>query len=350
MPGTYDQITGVETGASTTYASIIGLFTKIATDYALTNEMQSGDRMAIIGPQVAPQLTDKLMVGASVLTIVNIVPVNPAGTAVAYKLQVRGVVTDVPAGISQRLRVVVASLSLDGQPVSLATDARSTVGRGSLALTGLPLSAQIGDRYDVALNVLASSLHLSGVACAVQTGTVVSTIPSVGAGHSSIVSRPSQASAGMVAQAIASALAATGQQVAVQLGNSISMNASMKIGSVGLSRMAVTVTATTHIDAITSIGTDVVQHTGEPAAVAAGSVLDMGTAAYETPGAALSITTSSNAGVVATIGAGSLLTTAKALNSTTTGVDGTATMTTSPTATVSDTTARIAFRVSGRSA
>jgi hypothetical protein len=56
----------------------------------MTNEVQSGDRMAIIGPAVAPQLTDKLMVGASPLTIVNIVPVNPAGVAVAYKLQVRG--------------------------------------------------------------------------------------------------------------------------------------------------------------------------------------------------------------------------------------------------------------------
>ena len=56
----------------------------------MTNQVESGDRMAVIGPTVAPQLTDKLMVGASALTIVNIVPVNPAGTAIAYKLQVRG--------------------------------------------------------------------------------------------------------------------------------------------------------------------------------------------------------------------------------------------------------------------
>lgn len=60
----------------------------------MTNEVQSGDRMAIIGPAVAPTLTDKLMVGASALTIVNIAPISPAGTAVAYKLQVRGAVDD----------------------------------------------------------------------------------------------------------------------------------------------------------------------------------------------------------------------------------------------------------------
>lgn len=165
----------------------------------MTNEVQSGDRMAIIGPAVAPQLTDKLMVGASALTIVNIVPVNPADVAIAYRLQVRGVVTDTPAGISQRLRAGVASVLLSGLPVSLATDARSTIGCGSLALTGLPLSMQLDDRHDAALNVLASSLYLSGMACAVQIGTVVNALPAMGAGHLSVVSQPSQASADVVA-------------------------------------------------------------------------------------------------------------------------------------------------------
>lgn len=78
----------------------------------MTNEVQSGDRMAIIGPQVAPQLTDKLMVGASALTIVNIVPVNPAGTAVAYKLQVRGQIDDTAGGGS--FSNTPASRTLDG--------------------------------------------------------------------------------------------------------------------------------------------------------------------------------------------------------------------------------------------
>jgi hypothetical protein len=35
-------------------------------------------------------MTDKLIVGDAVLTIVNVQAVNPAGTPIAYKLQVRG--------------------------------------------------------------------------------------------------------------------------------------------------------------------------------------------------------------------------------------------------------------------
>lgn len=34
-------------------------------------------------------MTDKLVVGADVLTIVNIQAINPAGTPIAYRLQVR---------------------------------------------------------------------------------------------------------------------------------------------------------------------------------------------------------------------------------------------------------------------
>lgn len=38
-PGTYDPITDTETGASTADLPCIGLFTRITTDYALTNEV-----------------------------------------------------------------------------------------------------------------------------------------------------------------------------------------------------------------------------------------------------------------------------------------------------------------------
>jgi hypothetical protein len=94
IPGTYDPVTGTETGASTIYAATVGVFTKITTDYALAHEVQSGDRMLILDASVAPELTDKLVVGASALTIVNIEAINPAGTPLAYRLQVRGAVAD----------------------------------------------------------------------------------------------------------------------------------------------------------------------------------------------------------------------------------------------------------------
>jgi hypothetical protein len=348
-PGTIDPITDEETGATVIYADTRGVFTKIGTDYAMTHEVQSGDRMVTIDASAKPELTDKLVIGVSALSIVNIDAVNPAGTPVAYKLHVRGIVSDT-ISISQRMRIGASSLLLDGQPLSLATDALSSVAAGSLDLTGLPLSVQIGDSQDATLQVLASSLHVSGMTCVVQTGTVVNAQSSVGAGQLSVIARPSQASADVVAQAIASALAATGQQAAVQIGNSISLNASVKIGTVGLSGMSASVTVATHIDAIANIGADTVLHDGVAAQASTGVAPDIGASAYEVSSEALSVTTSSNADMSASVGTGNLLTTAKALSATVTGVDGTATMTTQPTVTVSDTTARIAYRVSGRSA
>jgi len=93
-PGNIDPITDEATGATVTYAPVRGVFTKIGTDYALTHEVQAGDRMAVIDASAKPEMTDKLVIGASALSIVNIITVNPAGTPVAYKLQVRGSVDD----------------------------------------------------------------------------------------------------------------------------------------------------------------------------------------------------------------------------------------------------------------
>lgn len=97
-PGTIDPITDEETGATVTYAAVRGVFTKIGTDYALTHEVQAGDRMAVIDASAKPDLTDKLVIGASALSVINIIEVNPAGVPVAYKLHVRGSVDDSASG------------------------------------------------------------------------------------------------------------------------------------------------------------------------------------------------------------------------------------------------------------
>lgn len=94
VPGTYDPVTGQETGASTLYANTIGAFMQITTAYAATHEVQQGDRLALIDATIAPELTDALVVGASELVIVNIESINPAGTPLAYRMQVRGAVDD----------------------------------------------------------------------------------------------------------------------------------------------------------------------------------------------------------------------------------------------------------------
>lgn len=56
--------------------------------------------MVILDASVAPQLTDRLVVGASELAIINVVPIDPAGVAVAYKLQIRGTVDTTADGSS----------------------------------------------------------------------------------------------------------------------------------------------------------------------------------------------------------------------------------------------------------
>ena len=94
LPGAYDPVTGKETGCDTLYANTVGAFMKITADYTATHEVQQGDRLAMIDATVEPALTDKLVVGADELAIVAIDAINPAGTSLAYRLQVRGALTD----------------------------------------------------------------------------------------------------------------------------------------------------------------------------------------------------------------------------------------------------------------
>lgn len=87
--GTFDPVTGTTTGQSTADLATVGIMEAIGTGYALANEVQDGDLLAMIDASQAPLLTDKLVVGTAVYGIVKIIPMNPAGTPVAYKLQVR---------------------------------------------------------------------------------------------------------------------------------------------------------------------------------------------------------------------------------------------------------------------
>lgn len=89
-PGTYDPVTGNETGATTALLATVGAFMQITAAYADTHEVQTGDRLLMVDASVAPTLTDKIEMDAAELAIVNIDEINPAGTPLAYSLQVRG--------------------------------------------------------------------------------------------------------------------------------------------------------------------------------------------------------------------------------------------------------------------
>ena len=85
----YDPATGETTGGGQVDLPTVGLFRSMTAEYAATNQVLAGDRLAIIDASQEPRASDRLVAGAEVLTIVRIESINPAGTPLAYRLQVR---------------------------------------------------------------------------------------------------------------------------------------------------------------------------------------------------------------------------------------------------------------------
>jgi hypothetical protein len=90
--GTYDPVLGTATGGTSADAPCHGIFKQITDEYAKAFAVEANDQLAVIDGSVEPLMTDLLVVGASALAIVKIIAVNPAGTPLAYTLQVRGAI------------------------------------------------------------------------------------------------------------------------------------------------------------------------------------------------------------------------------------------------------------------
>jgi hypothetical protein len=88
--GDYDPATGTGAPGVPVDLPTVGLFRDFTEEWAATSQIMDGDRMAVLDASQMPLLTDRLIAGNDVLTIVKIKPINPAGTPVAYRLQVRG--------------------------------------------------------------------------------------------------------------------------------------------------------------------------------------------------------------------------------------------------------------------
>jgi hypothetical protein len=88
--GTYDPLSGTTTGGTSADAPCQGILKQITDEYAKAFAVEANDQLAVIDGSVEPLMTDLLVVGASALAIVKIIAVNPAGTPLAYTLQVRG--------------------------------------------------------------------------------------------------------------------------------------------------------------------------------------------------------------------------------------------------------------------
>jgi len=87
--GTFDNVTGVEAGGSTSLITQKGIVSQYKSDLIDGQRIQSGDRMLILDNTQTPVLTDKVLVGAEYWSIIDIVAKNPAGTPLVYFVQAR---------------------------------------------------------------------------------------------------------------------------------------------------------------------------------------------------------------------------------------------------------------------
>jgi hypothetical protein len=64
-------------------------YAKSAVDGTLIRQTDQQVYLSTAGLAIAPETTDRLVVGGTALTIVNVKPLSPAGTVLMWELQVR---------------------------------------------------------------------------------------------------------------------------------------------------------------------------------------------------------------------------------------------------------------------
>ena len=85
----YNPITGQDSTGAVYDTTTVGLFQTINSIYATGFSLVSGDFVVVIDASMRPLLTDDLMVSGILYNIIAVQEMNPAGTPIAYRLQVR---------------------------------------------------------------------------------------------------------------------------------------------------------------------------------------------------------------------------------------------------------------------
>lgn len=91
--GAYSTSTGAPaTGTTTTYTGTAAMFEYVQRDEA-NSDVRAGDQMAYIATDgmVLPRTGDTVTVGGTTYSVITGQQINPAGTAVLYQAQLRGV-------------------------------------------------------------------------------------------------------------------------------------------------------------------------------------------------------------------------------------------------------------------
>ncbi|WP_163836870.1 hypothetical protein [Spartinivicinus ruber] len=88
---TFDPVNGRVTPGTTKQLKTSGVLTSFTktTETELGGNIVAGDMLLVLSAEVEPLSTDKLLVNGEPWQIVRILPVNPAGTPISYKVQVR---------------------------------------------------------------------------------------------------------------------------------------------------------------------------------------------------------------------------------------------------------------------
>lgn len=86
---TYNAVTGAVSGGTTADTNVKGLF--VAWDERYDGEASKAgtDRIAVLDATLEPLVSDRLLVSSVAYEIVAVQQVNPAGTPLVYRVQVR---------------------------------------------------------------------------------------------------------------------------------------------------------------------------------------------------------------------------------------------------------------------
>jgi len=84
-----DPVAGTVTGGAAANVTTTGVVLNYKRGLIDGDRIQQGDRQLILSNEQVPTLTDKPLVDGESMTIVDIEEIKPAGTVVAYKVQVR---------------------------------------------------------------------------------------------------------------------------------------------------------------------------------------------------------------------------------------------------------------------
>jgi len=87
--GTHDPLTG-EVSAGTIAVDLHAVDLEIKSKLVDGTRILASDRMVIMSNDVAPKMSDDILIGNNTHKIIEIMPISPAGTPVTYEVVCRG--------------------------------------------------------------------------------------------------------------------------------------------------------------------------------------------------------------------------------------------------------------------